>query len=479
MANIKDMSTKDKLLCLCLYGYTFLRIWVTRAHHQKLAVQTSLWTPGIMLQSHLLTSFSYCMSLLIIYLLSKKLISEHKNFAHTKTLIASGGLAYVFGSLLTYFGFTIGGPILTGLGTGIIFVCWGQVYSQLKTVYLQHFALAQLIIPGSCFLLAYLPYKVNAAVLLLSPLICVLALYILKSFGTPERLCVNQNSSASLTRPPIQIVIGTIIICFGYGFLQSNTTLGLSNSQLNELSVYTSYLLAACMALFIINRPTDPNYTISLRWICSLLIFGYLLLPLQHLEAIRLLSNIVITCGFFLLEYLILIVFSSLAHYRQAHAFLIFSSGRLLISGSILIGMTIPIIMRQFLPTLNGSVYYQVITILFVLMLSYSAIWLVTEKYMKAFIWNVDQTSSEKSESSALEVSFEYRCKRFIDSYKLTPKQAEVLNYWARGMTSAYIEEAMCISSNTVATHIKNIYQKADLHSRQELIDEILREEQV
>lgn len=98
---------------------------------------------------------------------------------------------------------------------------------------------------------------------------------------------------------------------------------------------------------------------------------------------------------------------------------------------------------------------------------------------MKAFIWNVDQTSSEKSESSTLEVSFEERCKKFIDSYKLTPKQAEVLNYWARGMTSAYIEEAMCISSNTVATHIKNIYQKADLHSRQELIDEILREEQV
>ncbi len=47
----------------------------------------------------------------------------------------------------------------------------------------------------------------------------------------------------------------------------------------------------------------------------------------------------------------------------------------------------------------------------------------------------------------------------------------EVLGYLAKGRSQPYIREELLLSKNTVATHVKHIYQKLDVHSRQELLD--------
>lgn len=39
------------------------------------------------------------------------------------------------------------------------------------------------------------------------------------------------------------------------------------------------------------------------------------------------------------------------------------------------------------------------------------------------------------------------------------------------GRDAPSISEELCISANTVKTHIKRIYRKVDIHSRQELAD--------
>ena len=43
--------------------------------------------------------------------------------------------------------------------------------------------------------------------------------------------------------------------------------------------------------------------------------------------------------------------------------------------------------------------------------------------------------------------------------------------YLARGRSQTYIREALFLSKNTVATHVRRIYTKLDVHSKQELID--------
>lgn len=54
-------------------------------------------------------------------------------------------------------------------------------------------------------------------------------------------------------------------------------------------------------------------------------------------------------------------------------------------------------------------------------------------------------------------------------SQKLTRRENEILSYLGRGHSNAYIAEKLFISESTVRTHVKHIYQKLEIHSREEL----------
>ena len=65
------------------------------------------------------------------------------------------------------------------------------------------------------------------------------------------------------------------------------------------------------------------------------------------------------------------------------------------------------------------------------------------------------------------------RCQLFAEYYSLTPRQTEVLFLLAKGRSSSYIEKQLVITNHTVKAHVYGIYQKADIHSRQELMERL------
>lgn len=59
----------------------------------------------------------------------------------------------------------------------------------------------------------------------------------------------------------------------------------------------------------------------------------------------------------------------------------------------------------------------------------------------------------------------------FATFFRLTPREVEIIGYLAHGRSAPFIRDALFISQNTVNTHIKHIYAKTDVNSRQELLD--------
>ena len=57
------------------------------------------------------------------------------------------------------------------------------------------------------------------------------------------------------------------------------------------------------------------------------------------------------------------------------------------------------------------------------------------------------------------------------EQYGLTKRETEVLSFLAEGRSSSYIAGELYLSDNTVRSYVKNIYQKLDVHSKQDLID--------
>lgn len=60
---------------------------------------------------------------------------------------------------------------------------------------------------------------------------------------------------------------------------------------------------------------------------------------------------------------------------------------------------------------------------------------------------------------------------RIRDHFRLSAREAEVMELLARGNSVARIAEMLVVSENTVRTHSKRIYVKLDIHKRQELVD--------
>ena len=63
------------------------------------------------------------------------------------------------------------------------------------------------------------------------------------------------------------------------------------------------------------------------------------------------------------------------------------------------------------------------------------------------------------------------RCSQLAKRGGLTAREAEVLELLIRGHSKTRIAETFLISENTVRGHVKHIYTKLDVHSKQELLD--------
>ncbi len=61
-------------------------------------------------------------------------------------------------------------------------------------------------------------------------------------------------------------------------------------------------------------------------------------------------------------------------------------------------------------------------------------------------------------------------CAVIADSRGLSPRESEVLLLLAQGRSRTFIQSELFLSDGTVKTHIRHIYQKLDVHSKQELI---------
>lgn len=82
-----------------------------------------------------------------------------------------------------------------------------------------------------------------------------------------------------------------------------------------------------------------------------------------------------------------------------------------------------------------------------------------------------DCKPSESDGEESQEDRFNNRCKELAKEYALTERELEVVQLMARGRSNKRIQEELFISRGTCSTHIRHIYQKLDIHNRQDLID--------
>ncbi len=122
-----------------------------------------------------------------------------------------------------------------------------------------------------------------------------------------------------------------------------------------------------------------------------------------------------------------------------------------------------------------------------IVLLAVAGMWLLSGRNINAFLWGrgaaegnrsagasplpgPDGAPSEQEPSAEAALVIPPRCRWLASSYNLTERETDVLALLLDGRSVPYIQETLHVSANTAKTHIRHIYQKLDVHNRQDLI---------
>ena len=99
-----------------------------------------------------------------------------------------------------------------------------------------------------------------------------------------------------------------------------------------------------------------------------------------------------------------------------------------------------------------------------------SVVTFVVPLYSVTHCYSEKVTFGEQTAGDPLR-SIEEKCLVVAEAYGLTNREKEVVILLAAGYNRKYICEKLVISEGTARTHIKHIYRKLDIHSKEELLE--------
>lgn len=85
-----------------------------------------------------------------------------------------------------------------------------------------------------------------------------------------------------------------------------------------------------------------------------------------------------------------------------------------------------------------------------------------------------DDAAALSDQSAQQERHAELRLDALAEKYRLSPREKEIVELISQGRDVPYIEQELVLSKSTVKTHIRHVYEKCGVSSRQDLLDLLL-----
>ena len=245
-------------------------------------------------------------------------------------------------------------------------------------------------------------------------------------------------------------------------------------------------ILAFCVVVFVVQRipRVSTAFRVLMPIIASLLVF----LPFLG-EQFNLFFSTVLLGGYYFIALLITYVVAETAHVRNLSPYVLMGAAaclaRVCLAAALLGGHAIGSLPGGLFGESEHIMRYLVVIMAVIYALSLAAV-LVSCDRRRRRRGDADAGASAAvpapagaAEAAPLPAgaaaegddAFDARCAAVAAAGGLTEREAEIMRYLARGRTKAHIAGVLFVSENTVRSHVRNIYAKLEVHTRQQLID--------
>ena len=341
--------------------------------------------------------------------------------------------------------------LFVGVPSAFLLTAWGRSFGRVKTQgAVPEVFLGSLIGALVCLVFSFAPVSgiVFLAVRLL-PIASVVNIE-MGDGGRAQSGAKAQAGDGQVRVLSLKILAGTLLFGMAAG---SMLMYRVSPGEYYQVSIvlYGAFLVGGLSLLLSDGFGRGAALNKSYRLAVFVMMVGVLLVPWPMMAESVLPGEAVVLAGFLGLEVVLISLFLVLAEITGTDCALSFSSGFAALFAGGIIGALVAI-------ALAHTTYLIVVLAGVIILLSY--IFLFTER-------DFDALSQLVTESDSLEVA----CAEITEKYGLSNRESEILAFALRGRTSERIAQELVISKSTVDTHLRRIYSKCGVHSKQELID--------
>lgn len=355
------------------------------------------------------------------------------------------------------------GAILTGVGSAIVIVLWGELFASLGSRRTINYSVISFVIAALAFLV-FIAIPRDIAQILIAALPIVSMVFFMRFKRSIPHLVRSKNNIHVKEKPPYKLIAISLFFGISFGVMKGLfVPIGIDLTWMrNALNIVA--IIGASLAVFLTTSVYKMDFDhMTYQVALPLMAAGFLFMPLH--EPWNVIGTGVHQFGyqyFYIILWAIWPVLASRAHVPSGWiaAWGMFSIQFGQLAGSVASGFLLNVLSNAFDYALlaAGIIFLILLIALFAL-----------GNGSPNTGWGFVRPIEEEDSSSG----FEKTCTRIARQYRLSPREIEVFFFLAKGRNRAYIKEELVVSDETVKSHIKSIYRKINVHSQQDLIDMI------
>jgi DNA-binding CsgD family transcriptional regulator len=479
-------------VCLIGFGFYWAWLWISSSSLVPNALIASR-TSAELLVLNMISPGASAIILLLVALLFKRFST---NSGHRSLIIAAIICSLISVPLMSlvqadppydWFGYLA--AIAAGVSRACFVLLWGKLYTEIG-IKRASISLCGSITLGALLYLVITSMQPTEAVLCTIPLPLAAAI----SYNFAAKIHARQTLSTGFANAgktisaqfsPLRfwhLFLGMGIFAIAFAFLLY-TLFRSDNNQVFiafRIALFGVAITGLLFSYFARNAHKLKFFVFSYRLILPITAIGFLMISLLGIEE-GAISIIFVMIGFTVFDILTLLVLSNASDRLNFSPYQVFGYGRFIH----FLGLFIGTVMVRFISDSgNLSAFFAPISLVMVLLLILASTLVLTEnEFFSQGFFSFDEQSNlmgtdGKQSNEQKDVDKEQnrarwkaRCEAVAKEYELSPREEEILMLLAKGRDTLYIQNKLVISNHTVRSHVYHLYQKLEVHSRQELLD--------
>ena len=408
-----------------------------------------------------------------------------RNALLARPLLLGYAALMVTGSLLPFFladssiFHTVAECAVLGVPSGFMLAAWGRALGRFPIARsVPEVFIGSALAAAVCFAFACVPFDEAKLALGILPVGSALSLRHLA--GAMQDDAPAQSVGASVrkaSRLSLKILAGTTVFGLATGFMETyGSDPGMETTPTFPVTLFLFVLFClAALQLFSVGSsqsaedqtrflrflrgepsfeesgPLDDSYRLAVL----LMMAGFLFVPVLGDFGVP--GEAIVLAGYLGLSTVLISLFLVMGHISGRDAAVSFASGFAALFAGEMAGIVFGNVME--IAARSSQTPYIVVACAGLAAL-FSYLFLFTERDFRDLSMAVRDVDR-----------FGEACARLTREAGLAQREAEILPLALKGRTNERIAQELCIAKSTVDTHLRHIYQKCGVHSRQELID--------